>query len=113
MRDARWVCRHADSRLAHHTPKRHISLRVVTLLAKFFTSGNVPVRIMPDDEQNRFGRSLGEGYFYVALGFTFAAALLAFGAPGWVVVGLLGTSPWFELVRAAVCGIRRYRRVIP
>src|SRR5205823_4953649 len=35
---------------------------------------------MPDDEQNRFGRSLGEGYSYVALGFTFAVAILAFGA---------------------------------
>src|SRR5437016_1996277 len=41
---------------------------------------------MPDDEQNRFGRSLGEGYSYVALGFTFAVAILAFGALGWVVV---------------------------
>src|SRR5439155_25241757 len=104
MRDARWVCRHADSRLAHHTPKRHISLRVVTLLAKFFTSGYVPVRIMPDDEQNRFGRSLGEGYSYVALGFTFAVAILAFGALGWVVDGWLGTRPRFALVGAALGG---------
>src|SRR2546423_5634807 len=59
---------------------------------------------MPDDEQNRFGRSLGEGYSYVALGFTFAVAILAFGALGWVVDGWLGTRPWFALVGAAIGG---------
>ena len=74
------------------------------MLAKFFTSGYVPVRIMPDDEQNRFGRSFGEGYSYVALGFTFAVAILAFGALGWVVDGWLGTRPWFALVGAAIGG---------
>src|SRR5438034_434105 len=31
---------------------------------------------MPDDEQNRFGRSFGEGYSYVALGFTFGGAMV-------------------------------------
>src|SRR3989442_12590448 len=59
---------------------------------------------MPDDEQNRFGRSFGEGYSYVALGFTFAVAILAFGALGWVVDGWLGTRPWFALVGAAIGG---------
>src|SRR5439155_22902186 len=73
-------------------------------LVKNFASGYVPVRIMPDDEQNRFGRSLGEGYSYVALGFTFAVAILAFGALGWVVDGWLGTRPWFALVGAAIGG---------
>ena len=77
---------------------------VVTLLAKFFTSGYVPVRIMPDDEQNRFGRSFGEGYSYVALGFSFAVAILAFGALGWVVDGWLGTRPWLALVGAGIGG---------
>src|SRR5437667_11610154 len=60
---------------------------------------------MPDDEQNRFGRSLGEGYSYVALGFTFAVAILAFGALGWVVDGWLGTPPRFALAGAAIGGI--------
>src|SRR2546422_2029184 len=60
---------------------------------------------MPDDEQNRFGRSFGEGYSYVALGFTFAVAILAFGALGWVVDGWLGTRPWFALVGAAIGGV--------
>ncbi len=74
------------------------------MLAKFFTSGYVPVRIMPDDEQNRFGRSFGEGYSYVALGFSFAIAILAFGAVGWVVDGWLGTRPLFALVGAGLGG---------
>src|SRR2546428_13907659 len=60
---------------------------------------------MPDDEQNRFGRSFGEGYSYVALGFSFAVAILAFGAVGWVVDGWLGTRPWFALVGAAIGGL--------
>src|SRR5256885_16113870 len=59
---------------------------------------------MPDDDQNRFGRSFSEGYSYVALGFTFAVAILAFGALGWVVDGWLGTRPWFALVGAAIGG---------
>src|SRR5437588_847033 len=60
---------------------------------------------MPDDERNRFGRSFGEGYSYVALGFSFAFAILAFGALGWVVDGWLGTRPLFALVGAGVGGL--------
>ena len=74
------------------------------MLAKFFTSAYVPVRIMPDDERNRFGQSFGEGYSYVALGFSFAFAILAFGALGWVVDGWLGTRPLFALVGAGLGG---------
>src|SRR2546421_7238033 len=59
---------------------------------------------MPDDERNRFGRSFGEGYSYVALGFSFAFAILAVGALGWVVDGWLGTRPLFALVGAGVGG---------
>src|SRR2546423_12465660 len=59
---------------------------------------------MPDDERNRFGRSFGEGYSYVALGFSFAFAILAFGALGWVVDGWLGTRPLFALVGAGLGG---------
>jgi len=43
---------------------------------------------MPSDDKNRFGRSFGEGYSYVALGFAFAFAILAFGAvDGWWTAG--------------------------
>jgi len=59
---------------------------------------------MPDDEQDRVGRSFGEGYSYVALGFSFAFAILVFGALGWVVDGWLATRPLFALVGAAVGG---------
>src|SRR2546430_3515976 len=59
---------------------------------------------MPDDERNRFGQSFGEGYSYVALGFSFAFAILAFGALGWVVDGWLGTRPLFALVGAGLGG---------
>jgi F0F1-type ATP synthase assembly protein I len=74
------------------------------LLAKFFTSAYVPDRIMPDDERNRVGRSFGEGYSYVALGFSFAFAILVFGALGWIVDGWFGTRPLFALVGAGVGG---------
>src|SRR5256885_13328468 len=60
---------------------------------------------MPDDERNRSGRSFGEGYSYVALGFSFAFAILAFGALGWLVDGWLGTRPLFALVGAGVGGV--------
>jgi hypothetical protein len=58
---------------------------------------------MPSDDRNRFGRSFGEGYSYVALGFTFAFAILLFGALGWLVDGWLHTRPLFALVGAG-CG---------
>ena len=56
------------------------------------------------DENNRVGRSFGEGYAYVALGFTFAFAILLFGALGWVVDGWLHTRPLFALVGAGIGG---------
>src|SRR2546428_10098451 len=59
---------------------------------------------MPSDDKNRFGRSFGEGYSYVALGFGFAFAILAFGALGWLLDGWLGTRPLFALVGAGLGG---------
>src|SRR2546425_10667073 len=59
---------------------------------------------MPSDDKNRFGRSFGEGYSYVALGFAFAFAILAFGALGWLLDGWLGTRPLFALVGAGLGG---------
>jgi len=81
------------------------------LLAKFFTSGYVPVRIMPSDDKNRFGRSFGEGYSYVALGFSFAFAILLFGAAGWLVDGWLGTRPLFALVGAGIGGFAGFMNI--
>jgi F0F1-type ATP synthase assembly protein I len=56
------------------------------------------------EKNNRNGRSFGEGYAYVALGFTFAFAILLFGGLGWLVDGWLRTRPLFALVGAGVGG---------
>src|SRR5439155_19712160 len=48
---------------------------------------------MASDDRNRFGRSFGEGYSYVAVGFQLAAIILVFGGLGWVVDGWLHTRP--------------------
>ena len=66
---------------------------------------------MPDDEKNQFGRSFGEGYSYVALGFSFAFAILFFGALGWLVDGWLGTRPWFALVGAGIGGFAGFMSI--
>jgi len=50
------------------------------------------------DEKRGMARGFGEGYSYVAAGFTFAIAMLAFGALGWVVDGWLGTRPLLAVV---------------
>ena len=63
------------------------------------------------DEKNRFARSFGEGYSYVALGFTFAFAILLFGAAGWVVDGWLHTRPWFALVGAGIGGFGGFMNI--
>ncbi len=53
---------------------------------------------MPPDDKNRFGRSFGLGYSYVAVGFTLAAAILVLGGLGWIIDGWLHTRPLFALV---------------
>jgi F0F1-type ATP synthase assembly protein I len=49
------------------------------------------------------GRELGTGYKYVALGMTFAFAIVMFMGVGLVLDRLLGTSPWL-LIAGAVGG---------
>jgi len=53
---------------------------------------------MASDDRNRFGRSFGEGYAYVAVGFQLAASILLFGGLGWLVDGWVGTRPLFAIV---------------
>lgn len=48
--------------------------------------------------------SYGEGYAYVGMGFTFAIAILVFGAAGWFVDGWLHTRPLFAIVGAFAGG---------
>ncbi len=53
---------------------------------------------MAPDDRNQFGRSFGEGYSYVAVGFQLAAIILVFGGLGWVVDGWLHTRPLLAIV---------------
>ena len=59
---------------------------------------------MPPDDQNRTAKSFGQGYAYVGVGFSFAAAILAFGALGWLLDGWLGTRPLFAIAGAFLGG---------
>ena len=68
------------------------------MLAKVFTSGYVPVRIMPPHDDKRVARGFGQGYEYVAVGFQLAAVILVFGGLGWLLDGRLHTRPLFALV---------------
>ena len=49
-------------------------------------------------------KSYGEGYAYVGMGFTFAIAILLFGAAGWFVDGWLHTRPLFAIAGAFAGG---------
>jgi hypothetical protein len=50
-----------------------------------------------DHKRKEIERALGLGR-YAGLGFQFAGVLLAFGALGWWLDGLLGTQPWLLIV---------------
>ena len=60
---------------------------------------------MPDE------KSYGEGYAYVGMGFTFAIAILVFGAVGWVVDGWLHTRPLFAIVGAFAGGFAGFMSI--
>jgi F0F1-type ATP synthase assembly protein I len=57
------------------------------------------------DPERRVARSFGEGYAYVGAGFTFAFAILLFGAGGWALDGWLGTRPLFAVIGALLGGV--------
>ena len=59
---------------------------------------------MPTEDQNRFGRGLGEGYSYVGASFAFALAILLFGALGWLLDGWLHTRPAFAIAGGMLGG---------
>ena len=51
-----------------------------------------------DDEQPPASRGYGEGYEYVAVGFTLVAAILLLGGGGWMLDGWLHTRPLFAIL---------------
>jgi F0F1-type ATP synthase assembly protein I len=60
---------------------------------------------MPDrNDKREFAKGFGAGYSYVAAGFTFAFAMLGFGALGWLLDGWIHTRPLFAVVGALVGG---------
>ncbi len=68
---------------------------------------------MPADDPspNREAQDYGRGWEYVATGFTFAAAILAFGALGWLVDGWLHTRPLFAIIGSFVGGTAGFLRI--
>ena len=66
---------------------------------------------MPDDDKFRAARGFGQGYEYVAVGFTFAFAILLFGAAGWLVDGWLHTRPLFAIAGAFLGGFGGFMNI--
>jgi ATP synthase protein I len=67
--------------------------------------------LKPRDQQDRAARSFGEGYAYVGAGFTFAFAILLFGAAGWALDGWLHTRPLFAIIGAFVGGFAGFMSI--
>lgn len=67
------------------------------------------------DDKRGMAQGFGQGYSYVAAGFTFAFAILAFGALGWLVDGWLHCRPLFAvalgLLGGAAAFLNLYYRV--
>jgi F0F1-type ATP synthase assembly protein I len=60
---------------------------------------------MPDQ------KSFGEGYAYVGVAFSFAFAILLFGAAGWAVDGWLHTRPLFAVAGAFLGGFAGFMSI--
>jgi F0F1-type ATP synthase assembly protein I len=73
---------------------------------------------MPQDQQSPSpeAKGFGRGYQYVALGFTFAGAILFFGWLGWLLDKWLNLRPLFTIVGTFLGGgagfYRIYRQVM-
>jgi F0F1-type ATP synthase assembly protein I len=64
-----------------------------------------------DNQSDEVEQALDLGR-YAGLGFQFAAVLLAFGALGWWVDGLLGTRPWLLIVGVFVGAVGAFMALL-
>lgn len=64
-----------------------------------------------DDKPNETSRGFASGYSYVGMGFSFALAMLLFGAGGWVVDGWLHTRPLFFILGALFGGFAGFMSI--
>ena len=64
-----------------------------------------------DEDKGNAARGYGEGYAYVGMGFTFAAAMLLFGAGGWLLDGVLHTRPLFAIVGGLLGGFAGFMNI--
>ena len=60
------------------------------------------------DDKRGMAQGFGEGYSYVAAGFTFAFAILLFGALGWLVDGWIHTRPLFAVLAGLLGGFAAF-----
>ena len=66
---------------------------------------------MGGDNQDPAARGFGQGYEYVATGFTFAFAILLFGAGGWALDGWLHTRPLFAIAGGFLGGFAGFMNI--
>jgi F0F1-type ATP synthase assembly protein I len=66
---------------------------------------------MAGDNQDPAARGFGQGYEYVATGFTFAFAILLFGAAGWALDGWVHTRPLFAIAGAFLGGFAGFMNI--
>src|SRR4029077_12757220 len=101
-----------SGRLSGSTPKRHIKLRHSEFACEIFHKRVSFARLMPHhDDKRGMAQGFGEGYSYVAAGFTFAFAILLFGALGWLVDGWIHTRPPFAIVGGVIGGFGGVLRI--
>lgn len=66
---------------------------------------------MRPDARGPASKGYGQGYAYFGMAFTFAIAILLFGALGWVVDGRLGTRPLFAIAGGFLGGFAGFMRI--
>ena len=66
---------------------------------------------MTPDQKDSGARGYAKGYEYFAMAFSFAIAILLFGALGWLVDGWVNTKPLFTILGAFLGGFAGFMRI--